>query len=117
MTNHTAFTVSPRHSASMPMANAPASATTTQTSAATIFMIPPLPTSRPSLPAAQVDRPGVDHLIARHQIHALVVGDGRIDVRRRDAHPGADRQRLLGPEGGVLVRAEPHRAAGDGRIA
>ena len=58
-----------------------------------------------ALPAAHVDGPAIHYIVTRDQVKPLVVGHGRIDVRRDQPKAVAD-----GPgwrEGCVLVRAEP----------
>src|SRR5690606_27251496 len=74
-------------------------------------------------PAAEVDGPLVDDLVAVEDQEALVVGDGRVDVGGHQAEPFADlgqlavrRVRRRG-EGRVLVRAEPHVPPGQHGVA
>src|SRR5262249_20852562 len=69
------------------------------------------------LPAPQVDRPDVDHLVPRHDVDPFVIGERRIDVGRRHAHEIARRHGLLGRERHVLVGAEPYLRAGDLGVA
>src|SRR6266702_2650452 len=62
-----------------------------------------------ALPAAHVDGPAIHYIVTRDQVEPLVVGHGRIDVRRDQPKAVAD-----GPgwrEGCVLVRAEPDMRA------
>ena len=71
-----------------------------------------------ALPAAQVDRPGLDDRVAAHQVQALVQRDGRVDVRGQHPHPVADlRPRLAGAN--VMCSSEQNHtvAPGHGRVA
>src|SRR5262249_27669539 len=68
------------------------------------------------LPAAEIDVPGVYDLVTPRDVHALVVGDGGIDVRRQHPYPVADRDRMLGAERHVLVGAVPDTVTDDRRI-
>src|SRR4051812_34950268 len=47
-----------------------------------------------ALPAAQVHRPGVEHLVAAHDVEAFVQRDGRVDVRGHHPHRVTDAERL-----------------------
>src|SRR5918995_3182764 len=71
----------------------------------------------PKLPATQVDFPRVENLVTGREIHALVIRDGGIDVRRQDADPIAHGDGAFRAEGDVLVRAVPHGVTDDRRIA
>src|SRR5262245_63370341 len=51
-----------------------------------------------ALPAAQVDRPALEHLLAGDQVQLLVVGDGGVHVGWPDADPLAHPHRALGRE-------------------
>src|SRR5664279_4496683 len=70
-------------------------------------------------PAPEVDRPGLDDVVAVGDVHPLVERDRRVDVRGPDPHPLADaRSRAgLGTDGDVLVRAEQHFAGIHARVA
>src|SRR5689334_3776142 len=68
------------------------------------------------LPPPQVDRPRVEHLVAAHDVHALVQRDRGVDVRGHHPHPVPDAQRLAGGEREVLVGDEPDLAL-DRRVA
>ena len=61
-------------------------------------------------PAAEVDLPHVDDLVAVDDVQALVLGDGRVDVGGEHPHPVADRRTCRRhAERDVLVGAEPAR--------
>lgn len=45
-------------------------------------------------PAAQVDRPGLDHVVAVDEVHPLVQRHRRVDVRRQRPHQVAHREGL-----------------------
>src|SRR3954447_3804998 len=70
-------------------------------------------------PASQVHRPLVDDRVTVDDEHALMKGDGRVDVGGQHANPVAQRHvaELLRLPGGVLVGAEPDGAARNGRVA
>src|SRR5262249_12258332 len=68
------------------------------------------------LPAAEIDRPRVDDLFTSSEMQSLVVGDGRIDVRRYHTDLIADRDGTSRPERDVLVRAVPHGVTDDRRV-
>src|ERR1019366_6106917 len=59
-----------------------------------------------SSPAAQVHRPGVEHVVAVDHVQPLVVRDGGVDVGRHDTNAVSDAGLVLGHERNVLVRAE-----------
>src|SRR5688572_6612428 len=64
---------------------------------------------RTSSPAAEVDVPHLDHLVAVDEVETLVLGDGRVDVGgdHTDAVAEVDAHPLGEPEGDVLVGHEP----------
>src|SRR5438067_1210492 len=53
-------------------------------------------------PSPHVDWPCFDDLVSPHDVHRLVIGDGRIDVCRLELDPLAHLYRRAGSERGVL---------------